>query len=82
MVAAWALTTANVFSGVDPMFLRICRLVRLLRMLRLTRTFQAFDVLHLLVQSLLASFNVLMWSLLLLCIICKYRTIAVKDVWK
>merc|ERR1740133_409129 len=38
-------------------------------MLRLTRTFQAFDVLHLLVQSLLASFNVLRWSLLLLCMI-------------
>jgi len=67
IVAFWIASSA--LSGIffNPMLMRLARLARLLRLVKLVRTIQLFDVLHLLVGSLVASAKVLLWSLVLLC---------------
>lgn len=67
IVAGWIYSMANSDQqSVDPTMFRLLRLLRLLRLARLLKTFQSFDVLHLLIGSLKASFNVLIWSVVFL----------------
>eukprot|EP00404_Azadinium_spinosum_P026029 CAMPEP_0180672918 /NCGR_PEP_ID=MMETSP1037_2-20121125/65406_1 /TAXON_ID=632150 /ORGANISM="Azadinium spinosum, Strain 3D9" /LENGTH=240 /DNA_ID=CAMNT_0022702129 /DNA_START=61 /DNA_END=780 /DNA_ORIENTATION=- len=61
--------SGGISLAMNPMVLRLVRVVRLLRLLRLVRTFQVFDVLHLLVGSIRASANVLLWTVTLLFLI-------------
>jgi len=57
--------TVNPMS-LDPTMLRMVRLLRLVRVLKVLRKFAAFDSLFLLVRSLQASYNALVWSFMLL----------------
>lgn len=52
--------------GMDPAMIRVARLIRLVRMLKVFKTMTAFDSLFLLIKSIHASFNALVWSFLLL----------------
>eukprot|EP00929_Paragymnodinium_shiwhaense_P023785 TRINITY_DN14806_c1_g1_i1.p1 TRINITY_DN14806_c1_g1~~TRINITY_DN14806_c1_g1_i1.p1 ORF type:complete len:459 (+),score=46.19 TRINITY_DN14806_c1_g1_i1:194-1570(+) len=52
-----------------PLILRLARMGRLLRLLRFAKAFQVFDVLHLLVHSMIACMTALMWSMLFLCLV-------------
>merc|ERR1719506_659157 len=66
VVGFWILSLFGLGLDSNPMLLRLLRLVKLLRLLRLVKSIQVFDVLHLLIGSLKASWSVLMWSLMML----------------
>eukprot|EP00929_Paragymnodinium_shiwhaense_P110845 TRINITY_DN7812_c0_g4_i1.p1 TRINITY_DN7812_c0_g4~~TRINITY_DN7812_c0_g4_i1.p1 ORF type:complete len:622 (-),score=93.76 TRINITY_DN7812_c0_g4_i1:430-2241(-) len=53
----------------DPLVMRMARMGRLGRLLRFAKAFQIFDVLHLLIRSLMASVSALMWSVLCLALV-------------
>jgi len=60
------LMNVTLLPGVNPTMMRLLRLSRLARLLRMMSGSSAFDSLFLLIRSLQASFNALMWSFLLL----------------
>jgi hypothetical protein len=67
IVSGWILgEIARVSLVVNPMILRLCRLARIARLVRLLKSFQSCDSLHVLVNSIQASFQVLVWSTTLL----------------
>eukprot|EP00929_Paragymnodinium_shiwhaense_P123291 TRINITY_DN9697_c0_g1_i1.p1 TRINITY_DN9697_c0_g1~~TRINITY_DN9697_c0_g1_i1.p1 ORF type:complete len:402 (-),score=64.15 TRINITY_DN9697_c0_g1_i1:73-1278(-) len=70
IISCWLIQSLDIFSVfMPPMVLRLVRAGRLLRLLRFAKAFQVFDVLHLLVRSLLACMTALMWSALFLLIV-------------
>jgi hypothetical protein len=69
VVGFWILSVFGLGLDSNPMLLRLLRLARVIRLLRLVKSIQVFDVLHLLVKTLKASWSVLMWSVvMLLCV--------------
>jgi membrane protein implicated in regulation of membrane protease activity len=67
IVVGWLLgEVAKLSLVVNPMILRLCRLARIMRLVRLLESFQACDSLHVLINSVQASFIVLAWSTTLL----------------
>jgi len=60
------LSGTNAQSGVDPTVFRMLRIVKIVRMAKLVRKLKTFDSLLLLIKSLSASANALLWSFLLL----------------
>merc|ERR1719506_3595780 len=65
VVGFWILSLFGLGLDSNPMLLRLLRLVKLVRLLRLVKSIQVFDVLHLLVGCLKASWSILMWSLVI-----------------
>lgn len=66
IVGFWFMSTVTDSMISNPMLLRLLRIVKLLRLMRLVKSIQLFDVLHLLIGSLQASWNVFLWSTTLL----------------
>merc|ERR1719506_3528103 len=57
VVGFWLLSLFGLGLDSNPMLLRLFRLVKLLRLLRLVKSAQVFDVLHLIIGSLRASWS-------------------------
>eukprot|EP00929_Paragymnodinium_shiwhaense_P109886 TRINITY_DN7646_c0_g1_i2.p1 TRINITY_DN7646_c0_g1~~TRINITY_DN7646_c0_g1_i2.p1 ORF type:complete len:615 (-),score=102.04 TRINITY_DN7646_c0_g1_i2:87-1931(-) len=70
IIVCWLIQNLSLLKvAIPPLLLRLTRMGRLLRLLRFAKSFQVFDVLHLLVRSLAACMNALMWSFLFIFIV-------------
>lgn len=56
----------GMFSGVNPTVIRLIRVVKLIRIIKLLRHISWMSSLYLLVRSIIASFNALLWALTIL----------------
>eukprot|EP00929_Paragymnodinium_shiwhaense_P067691 TRINITY_DN34036_c0_g1_i1.p1 TRINITY_DN34036_c0_g1~~TRINITY_DN34036_c0_g1_i1.p1 ORF type:complete len:563 (+),score=59.67 TRINITY_DN34036_c0_g1_i1:106-1794(+) len=70
IIACWMVQGLSILDvPTDPLMLRMALIGRLLRLLRFAKAFQIFDVLHLLIRSLVACLSALMWSALCLALV-------------
>jgi hypothetical protein len=78
IVSMWLLILLGyVTIGTNPLIFRLARIARIFRLLRFVRTFHVFDVLHVIVGSIKASKNVLLWSTVLLFLIMASVTLVI-----